>query len=227
MAGEFEKMMNEKMDSASVHDVLPKFDKDATWDELSGMLPEKKKRILPLWWTHAAAVVAGLLVGGMLWHFALDKEEAQVIVAKTPEASSAVPDVIIKKDTVFIQVEPQKAVAKTTMKKAPAPAPLQQTKQPNTQNTIHEPIEEVIVTTTPEQPQPTLPEVQPEVKYAAKKIKPVHLLDIQNENRETALYHNDPEAVRRSQFVLQITSERLPDNNSQQEPSLLRELLKK
>lgn len=225
MAGEFEKMMNEKMDNASVHDVLPGFDKEATWDELSAMLPEKKKRVLPLWWTHAAAVVAGLLIGGMLWHFAIDKEDTQVIVAKNPETTSAVTDVIIKRDTVFIRVQPQEVVAKTTNKKTAAPS--QQIKRPNLKNNQPQPREEVIVTTTPEQPQTTQPAIQPEVKYAAKKAKPVHLLDIQNENRETALFHNDPEAARRSQFVLQITTDRLPDNNNQQEPSLLRELLKK
>ena len=48
MSTDFEKMMNDKMEQASVNDVLSDFDKEQIWDELSERIPKKKKKVIPV-----------------------------------------------------------------------------------------------------------------------------------------------------------------------------------
>lgn len=221
MDGAFEKLVNEKMDNAPVQDVLPGFDKATTWDELSARLHPEKKRVLPVWWTQAAAGIAGILIGGLLWQLLPGNTTADTVATHTPSTNRQATPIVVKKDTVYIRVDNTTAIVSTEKKRK------------TTARTIvppHDslPAEEGPVAKTAAR-LPPVPEEQhnpPLELPVARKIKPVHLLDIQNENRKTALYHNDPEASKRSEFVLHITTDRLPDNNNQHQ-SLFKELVKK
>ncbi len=211
MGTDFEKMMNDKMENASLHDVLPGFDKDQAWDELSEKLPAKKKRrVVPVWWTHAAAVVAGVLIGSVAITTILNNDdkqaEQQVTIANKPVA----PQVIVKTDTVYVTKEVEVPVVQ------PVAAPLQPVQKQQVvvaqQKEVAQPVKKkdqapAIVTETLTEEKTVI------AKAPVKKVKPVHLLDIENEDRNTALYQSDPSAKVRSGFALQISAERLPASN--------------
>ena len=226
MASDFEKMMNEKMDNASLKDVLPDFDKAATWSELENRLPEKKSKPLFAWWTHAAAVVAGILLGGFALQTIFNHDtNTEPIIQVAQEKQTTVPaEVIVKTDTVFItkEVMPAEPIAKPVHKAVtPQPQPKEviakeETKKPVKTEKALPVVEDIIA--------PKQEEVVAQAK--PKKVKPIHLLDIDNEDRQDALYNNDPEDWKRSGFTMRISSKRLPNNNNQREPSLLNGLFK-
>jgi len=64
MRPDFENI-NERMERASLRDLMPGFDKEVEWLQLAGKLhPEKKRVLLPLW-SYAAAIL--LLLGVGVW----------------------------------------------------------------------------------------------------------------------------------------------------------------
>ena len=223
MAKDFEKLVNEKMEAATLKDVMPDFDKEAMWNELDNRLPQPiKKKILPLWWTHAAAVAAGILLGVVLIRSLSGdgnsgiKENTVTTVIK----QDAAPVVVVKRDTVFIPVQPAVPVKEVIVRKKQVmphqQLPVQEHAAVETQE-----IEQLL----PETAKNT--EQQPVAQIKPRKKKAVHLLDIDNENRQTALYHNDADVHHRTGFALQISAQRLPDNNPQQrKETLIKELLK-
>ncbi len=225
MADDFEKMMNEKMDDASLHDVLPGFDKSAVWDELETRIPANKKKPVFVWWSHAAAIIGGILIGGMMLQlfFRQDTGRTNANVAAI-EQPAVQPEVIIKTDTVIITKEavPVYIAAKEEKTTAPKPIPqkqetiiAQQEEQPVQEEQI--PVLEIIKDIEPRE---VIAQAVP------KKVKPVHLLDIDNEDRMDALYNNEPSVTQKSGFALHISAKRLPNTNTKQK-SLLTGLLKK
>lgn len=231
MGNDFKKMMNEKMEEASLDEVMPEFDKHATWNELEERIPAKKKKVVPVWWTHAATLAAGLILGAVIIK-SLSVNNADTNtpapVAVTKETKQ--PEVIVKTDTVFITKEVIVPPVQKPIQKAVAPQPTppkQETRiaqKPNNDTQqqapiIEPPVQDKIV--KKQQPEAVAQQSKPA------QPKPIHLLDIDNENRQDALYHNDPSATHRSGFALQISTKRLPDKNNQQQPSLLNNLFKK
>jgi len=81
-----EQAMNDRLEEAGLNELFPGFDREATWKELQQRIPqqqpEKKKKIIALgWYSHAAAVLLGvLLTYGLL---SLRKEAGQ----RTPVAA--------------------------------------------------------------------------------------------------------------------------------------------
>lgn len=220
MAKDFEKLVNEKIEGASLKDVMPDFDKEAMWNELDNRLPVPAgRKVLPLWWTHTATVAAGILLGVVLirslYGGGIDDNAATTAVKQ-----DAAPVVVVKRDTVFVPVEPS----------GPTKGPIVENKQPGPHQQV--PVQQQIAVETLQEPtrQPVAEktmEQQPIAQSKPKKIKAVHLLDIDNENRQAALYHNDANAHHRTGFALQISTQRLPVNNPQQrQETLIKELLK-
>lgn len=224
MAEDFEKLMSEKMEGASLKEVMPEFDKEAVWNELDNRLAAPAgRKVLPLWWTHAAAVAAGILLGVVLIRslYGDGGSGVEENTVTTVIKQDAAPAVVVKRDTVFIPVQPAMVPVKEVIVRKKQAMPHEQL-----------PVQEhVAVETSKEPTQPPATEKaieqQPVATVKPKKIKAVHLLDIDNENRQTALYHNDADAYHRSVFVLQISAQRLPGNNPQQRKgTLIKELLK-
>lgn len=225
MADDFEKMMNEKMDDASLHDVLPEFDKSAVWDELEPRIPAKKKKPAFVWWSHAAAIIGGILIGGMMLQLFLRQD----FVNNTPnvaviEKPAEQPSVIIKTDTVFIAKEVEPVYVAGPEKKAVAPQ--QERNQPETvvAQQAKESVE--IKEDFTSEPVNIVEPIDVIAVATVKKIKPIHLLDIDNEDRSDALYNNEPEVTQKSGFAFHISAKRLPASNTEQK-SLLTGLLKK
>lgn len=218
MKQDIEKMMNEKFDNASEKEVIPFFDKEATWEELSARITVEKKRPAFVWWTYAAAVLAGILIGSVAIRLWFQPATPEPIVKTLPAPA---PEVKIVTDTVYVPVPP--IVIPQPVAKKKADKPIQKPKMVIAQK-IQEP-EPVPV--KKHEPTETVIEEQP-VAAAPKKVKPVHLLDIANENRSSALYHYDPAEKQRQGFVLQISTKRLPENKSpKQQSSILNGLVNK
>ncbi len=66
MIPDFEQQLNGKMEQASLNELMPDFDKEHEWQQLSGKLhPFKTRKLLPLW-SYAAAVLLLFVCG--LWY---------------------------------------------------------------------------------------------------------------------------------------------------------------
>lgn len=232
MSSDFERMMNEKMDNASVKDVLPGFDKDAAWAELEPRIAQKKQKPLLAWWTHAAAIVAGIIIGGFTLQLLLNTNNEGAVPAEVVQVQEQqyVAPVVVPADTVYI-VKEVEVPAKNNVQPAPQLKSQPKYTQPKpavaTEAIAQQPAEQAIeLTPAPVEKKQQQPE-QAIAQAKPKKVKPIHLLDIDNEDRTDALYHNDPTASQRSGFALHISTKRLPDNNTQQQSSLLNGILKK
>lgn len=220
MSAEMERILREKMENASAGDVMPGFDKEKEWEALSGRLPGNKKRIWLPAMRYAAVLVVGILAGGVamqLWW--MSNKKAGVVdivhVAPLPVATE-----IVKTDTVYIPEE--KTVVATS----------KNTRRTRTVAINAEP--EPIIHQLAKEYQPPAEITKEEhvpsiasVNTRPKQVKPVHLLDTDNEDRSSALFYNDPEAGSKRGFALHISAKRLPDNNSEQQRAVLGELLKK
>ena len=221
MSSDFEKMMNEKMEQAKPEELMPCFDRNAAWENISERIPSNKKtRVLPVWWTHAAAVVVGILIGSSL--LLLQNKQGNTPTVATIKETGPLKEIVRETDTVFITKE----IITYTATPAPRRQPVVQ--QPKS-NPLPEtaPPQEVLVQEKPiENPIPVAP--QPEITPEPEKqeIKVVHLLDIENEDRKSALNNYDPAEEHRSGFALQMPTRRLPNRNTDQPKSLLNSIRK-
>ncbi|HEY9176428.1 MAG TPA: hypothetical protein VIN07_01995 [Flavipsychrobacter sp.] len=221
MSAEMERILREKMENASAGDVMPGFDKEREWEELSGRLPGNQKRVwLPVI-RYAAVLLVGILAGGMaMQQWWMSDKEADVTdvahVAPQPVAKE-----IIKTDTVYVPVEKTIVSAhKNTRRTSNVTVNAKPEKPIDHPAKEYQPPAEII--NPQEQVQPIA-----SVNTKPKQVKPVHLLDTDNEDRSSALFYNDPEASSKRGFALHISAKRLPDNNNEQQRAVLSELLKK
>lgn len=234
MGNDFEKMMNEKMEGASLEELMPDFDKQATWEELEQRIPGEEKKTKPVfaWWTHAATLAAGLIIGGIIIKSLTvtnPTQQTQPVATTTEQITTGEPEIIVKTDTVFITKEVPAAPVETPVQKAITPKPTQpkqetfiaQEETPKQKENKEQTIQPII------QEEIKKPQQAVAVASKQKQVKPIHLLDIDNEDRQDALYNNDPSAAKRSGFALHISTKRLPDNNNKQQPSILNKILKK
>lgn len=215
MGDDFKKLKG-RLDDAGLDDVLPGFDREQAWAELKQRIPAKKSKPLVGWWSHAAALVAGLLIGAMLIK-SLSEQEVAAPVPVVAEQQDVTPTIIQRTDTVYVVQESESKI---------------KGQKPTVQPSNHK--SEPVIVQAPEPVQqeatiPDTPETQQEVVVAKQQptpARPIHLLDIENEDRQTALYHNDAEASHKRGFVLQLSPKGLPDNKTNKAPTLLSPLLK-
>lgn len=76
MIPRFEKM-NERMEQASLKEIMPGFNKEQEWQKLSRQLHPAKKRMLIPAWSYAAAILL-LLAGGIWFLLSYDKHGQQI-----------------------------------------------------------------------------------------------------------------------------------------------------
>lgn len=218
MKQDFEDIMRRKMEEGDVQDIHPGFDKDLAWLEIESRIPQKKRKIFALGWSHAAALLVGVMVSSLVIMLTTNKQDDvnTVVISHTDTLINTVTE----RDTITVQY-PQQVIVKTPVQK-PDTQMIQ--KPVSTSAPILQPVEKRIAKEEAEiAPEPI--EATPVV--AKKKVTVVHLLDIENEDRNTALYHNDPSAAQRSGFAFQISTKRLPENRNSEQSSVLINLIKR
>jgi hypothetical protein len=99
MEQDFEQMMNDKMEQASLKELMPGFDGEAEWNKLSKKLRPVKTRSLWLAWSHAAALLLGIITS---WFLIKQRTNSMATipmqVISTPAAPAAI--VPLQKKTV-------------------------------------------------------------------------------------------------------------------------------
>jgi len=222
MEHEFEKQIRNKIHELSDTGLIPDFDKEKTWLEIESRIPLRKNKSFPLTTVHIAAVAAGVLIGILLW-------ESLYPHSKSEETRSAFTNnrlhEIIKTDTVYITPytpPPHEKYARQRVIQHVAKMQHNQKLILQPDNTIaHEILEQDTVKTQEEK------SGNKEMKTAVtQKIKPIHLLDIDNEERQMALLNNDRLDSRKNYYVVQIPNQETHDMNNTQPTSLLKELIK-
>ncbi|MEZ5017862.1 MAG: hypothetical protein R2800_12465 [Flavipsychrobacter sp.] len=234
MKREFEKL-GKRLDSADLNDIMPSFDKQAEWSDLQERLQAAdKKRVIPIWFRYAAAVVAGLLLGGVSVNQWLSNGGVTAPIAVEQTAPTTQPTIIINQPSVpsYNTIENaqtvEEAVATVERKEKPIVK----------EHQVKEAPKEIIATTKNEEkikPAPTTiapkqieqqEEVVAEIKSPLKR-KAVHLLDIDNEDRQIVL--SDPESASSTfqQLKKQVAHTHTMSASSTNQPIVLRKMLKK
>lgn len=183
------KRLNEELEGADLDSLLPGFDREASWNELSPRLKKVQKK--RTYWLGYAAALAVILVVAWTIRMQLNKTEVTENVAKvTPAQPAPETEAVTGKPAVVAPVSPKENIA-------PQPAIARKTK-PQTTKRIEEakPTEELIAN-NPQQPAETTEEpkqiVEPVITQTPpviKRPKAVHLLDIDNENRAAAIQNH-------------------------------------
>lgn len=202
----FEHLLKEKMDGAALEDHMPEYNLDGEWSGLSDRLQEKygkQKKVIPVMWSHAAAILVGVTIGFFLLKGFSGKQHGETTLAYTshpvptpaaqPTSVAVAPATRI--DTVIIvREQPGKAIVKTGINNKP----LQQrdtvmvlaksepilVQQSAIDSSVYRsiPKAEILVATT-----------------TRKRPQAIHMLDMRNEDRDLI---NTPEYQGKSKNVL-------------------------
>lgn len=219
-------ILNRKMDSLPLKDAIPDFDKAGAWGELSSRLMSEKRQRLPLlgWWSYAAALVGGLLIGGFAVHYlqggnpkdmpGLSTTKNVIPAVQEPNArasgtltlpiahpsADAADAVFMRKDRSAV-AQPSMALQKTVVP-SKAEVPQQQLQQPVPEQTTS-----IAVAVAPESPKEHYPA-----------LRAIHLLDIESEDK-TVLINDAGKVHAGLSFSFYISPSRLPEGKDAQAPS--------
>ncbi len=123
MAQDFENI-NERMERASLKELMPGFDKEAEWLQLAGKLHPAKKRIPLTRWAYAAAIL--LLLGVGTWFMlpptannqpAVAQQNAPLHAALPADTALNTKPVIAEVDTQVNEIKPDQNKGLAVMKK--------------------------------------------------------------------------------------------------------------
>ncbi len=218
-------LLQEKLDGLPAADAAPGFDRAQTWTEIAGRLAPPKRRTLPFrphWGYAAAALLAGLLLGGpVLKYLQPDAAPAPAVTATdTPRTKPAALPVV--------PAPPAPVVAGTRNRSVAAPAPASGATPVRGNRMVAAPVREAVPQTPVPEPKPLdRPQPAPAPVAAARTPRrAVHLLDLQTDDRTVLL--DDGPAVRPSTgFTLYLSPKRLPDGRDDGAPSsVIRPLLR-
>jgi hypothetical protein len=85
MENDFEQLWNDKLEGAPLKDLVPGFDREAEWNKLSEKLRPSRKRPVWLVWSHAAAIILGILITWFLMkESGGNKQEPNLQVVNAP-----------------------------------------------------------------------------------------------------------------------------------------------
>lgn len=186
MENDFKKL-RDKIDDAFTDDIIPGFDKEAAWNELSPRI-KKKRAISVKWWAYAAAIIA-IMIGLGGWLATIQTTDDAPLQVTTKPAP------VIKEDVMPAPVhkEPVASPEAVVLNKAGTPIRKKTpAKQPTVENVIagEEVKDEAVIV------KDTLPVViakeAPEEEIIPsslpkRRIRALHLLDIDNEDREIVI----------------------------------------
>lgn len=183
MEKDFEQSMRDKMDEASLGDLIPQFDKDEEWSQLSAKLHPQRRRVIPIMWSHAAAILIGITIG---WLFLRNTgrnmpAEHSVATVVTP-APVAAPSPVVVHDTVIME-----HVAVKEVKARPAVATVSSEKVQMVHDTVKVYVSNTANAIPAANELPEAPAVTPTVAVASVKTqrpRAVHLLDVDNEDKK-------------------------------------------
>jgi hypothetical protein len=93
MENEFEEQINDRMERASLKDLMPGFDQSAEWSKLQSRLQQGGGKKIQLTWLRAAAALLLLAGGGWLTKIAMTGEQAPAVAAivSVPTVNTATP----------------------------------------------------------------------------------------------------------------------------------------
>lgn len=221
MANGFDKW-KAQLDDSSLDEVLPGFDTNAAWKELSPRLKKKEKNPFRLW--AYAATLVGIFFGGLLLKTGLEKDSVtnNIVTVSIPAATTApaIPQttIITKTDTIIKTVvvsnppKPQRGnVAKEKVNNEPVivkQEPAQTNIEPFTKH--ENKTEQVIAKATPK-----------------RRIKAVHLLDINEEDRQIVIQDGGKSQSLQERIGYYLSSPgRITDVGNDKSPSGLKSLFK-
>lgn len=185
MATDFEQHFKETLDAGGINNAAPQFDKEAEWNELKSRLIHRPKRKLWPVWSHAAALLAGIIVCWFLmrqWGGSTKAEQSIVVMPTTtvhpenkPDAANTAPHAVIGQPTPIPAAQvarPATVTAKFIVAKA--------NKDTATVAAVNQAMQDQITA------KPALPQPMPLASAPVKKPRPVaiHVLDIENEDRQ-------------------------------------------
>ncbi len=179
MKSSFDQQLKQKLEHSSPEELGYPFDPEQLWNKM-GIPPRQKKPVYKLWYTHAAALAAGLITGALL--LALLQEGQPEAITHTVYVRDTV-----RIATTVATAAPEPEAIREAGKKMPplpvkpvtrGPAGLQKEQGETGNLTAAQP-------QTAEQVQePALPETLPATNepYQAPRKKVIHLADLRNEN---------------------------------------------
>lgn len=231
MEREFENLENQ-LDNANLNDIMPSFDKDAGWAGLQEKLDDaEKKRIIPIWFRYAAVVV-GLLLGGLLIKQLVGGNNLTPQVAVHQNNATTLPQAIIvnqPKEHLATHTEQKQSAAVAIVKEKRKIAPIikeVEIEQKENNKVITELQEELTPKNVVEKMVAKQKEIVVEEQVLLRR-KVVHLLDIDNEDREVVLSNPASSSSSFQHIMKQVAHTHTMSPNTIDQPILLRKMLKK
>ena len=186
-----EKHLKDKMEEASLQELMPAFDKQREWDMLAQKLHPKKKIIFVPVWARAAAVLMLVATG---WLLLYNRDNAEVINGAVVTITKPTAD---KKALQPVGIIPAKDTSRTTTAVASnavnVPEYKHEKRQPVSIVPRHDTSTKIALQADDRQiPTPTdsVPNIAaptlPATQVAVKKPRPqaIHILDVDNEDRK-------------------------------------------
>ena len=97
MIQDFEKRLNDKMEHASLKELMPGFDSEQEWLQLSqNLLPVKRRLLFPVW-SYAAAILVLFSVVGLTWYLSATHTQQLAAHGSLPSGNKA--NTVIANDT--------------------------------------------------------------------------------------------------------------------------------
>jgi hypothetical protein len=187
MSNEY-KRLKEELEGADLDSLLPGFDREASWKELSPRFQKAQKKT---YWLGYAATLALIIVIAWTVRMQLNKQD------KTQNVATVAPTQPAAGDTAPAITQPAPIVTTTPEKNIALQHPAKPKRKPAVK-TIKQPekiqLAEGLIANNPQQKAETVQEpgnveqpVITQTKPIIKRPKAVHLLDIDNENRQAVI----------------------------------------
>jgi hypothetical protein len=171
MKQDFDNNLKQRLGEASLPEAGVRFDKDKLWAKIEKKKTKKSIKFLP-WVSHAAAVAAGLVIGIFFFtreHKAETTTPAVVVKQDRPAAATITDTVYVVKHDAQTQKNEKKVVPvirlQEQQKWEPEPIVVKETLLQTEKQNLTEPVPEQVLAVT-----------------QTKRVKVLHLSDIDNEN---------------------------------------------
>jgi hypothetical protein len=205
MAEDFENLLRDKMEQASLKELMPSFDVEEEWAGLQDRLqPSKRRSLIPVW-AYAAAIILAIISGWPLLKNMMDNPQNEENKTATVSPKTKQPAVLQPMPVVTTKdsVKPQVAIAKANSGKRTTPNIQKRVYNVPADTTI------VLVQQIPTTTQPAMQDSPQSIKHEplqtvvavkVNKQRPValHVLDVENEDRDFMInkeYKGNPSGI--------------------------------
>jgi hypothetical protein len=218
MEDQLRNILKDKVGSLSVKDIAPAFNSSHTWNELSARLEKKERKLVPVLWAYAAALVLGFFIGGSVIYYSLRSGSEVVVQSKqvlrqTPVTNQMSGEQVARNDQNAISVLQPPTKRKRSVKQSGQVASKVPTDQPlripaQTSSVI---VAESVSTQT-----------GVAVK-AASKPRAIHLLDVEGEDRMVLI--NESQETKKSVLQVYFSPNRVARQDNTQAPASVLEFI--